>query len=134
MAAVGPQSPDSASTRLHNLDSAQKGISMKRDSSRLILLTLIFLVLTFGSVSNAIVQPVPGDLDPSFGTVGKVTTDFGVPAIAQDIALQSDGKIVVAGATNEDFAVARYNPDGTLDAAFGAAGKVVTDFGNGFDE
>jgi len=80
-----------------------------------------------------------GDLDPTFGTGGKVTTDFAGPDdFGNDMAIQSNGKIVVAGhsgtgsATNYDFAVARYNTDGSLDTTFGSGGKVTTDLG-GFD-
>lgn len=75
-----------------------------------------------------------GDLDPAFGVGGKVTTSFDVPAAAAtSVALQPDGKIVAAGwlfdkTANVDFAVARYNPDGSLDETFGLHGKVRTDF------
>jgi uncharacterized delta-60 repeat protein len=75
-----------------------------------------------------------GTLDPSFGTGGKVTTDFGSPyEVATSVAVQPDGKIVVAGGSVigdlSDFALARYDTDGTLDTGFGAGGKVLTDFG-----
>ncbi len=73
------------------------------------------------------------DLDPfdeNFGTDGKVTTDFaaGSVDIARSIAIQTDGKIVVVGASGDDFALARYNIDGSLDATFDGDGKVTTDF------
>lgn len=82
----------------------------------------------------------PGDLDTSFGTGGKVITDF--PGNAKNyinsLAIQSDGKIIAAGTVNSgssyDFALARYNDDGTLDGTFGTGGKVVTDFAGGYDE
>src|SRR6266536_3291285 len=75
----------------------------------------------------------PGALDPSFGTGGQVTTDFGGFDSAQAVAVQSDGKIVAAGSTGGgDFALARYNGDGSLDSTFGSGGKVTTDVG-GFD-
>jgi uncharacterized delta-60 repeat protein len=87
-------------------------------------------------VSGQIAQAVDGDLDPTFGTDGKVLTDFDHSTdIANAVAVQADGKLVVVGTTyqdndfsDEDFAVARYNPDGTLDKTFGAGGKVQTDF------
>ncbi|HVD95041.1 MAG TPA: delta-60 repeat domain-containing protein, partial [Candidatus Limnocylindria bacterium] len=87
-------------------------------------------------VSGRTVPAVDGDLDPTFGTDGKVLTDFDHSTdIANAVAIQADGKLVVVGTTyqdndfsTEDFAVARYNPDGTLDKTFGAGGKVQTDF------
>ncbi|MBC1238437.1 DUF4347 domain-containing protein [Nostoc sp. 2RC] len=76
-----------------------------------------------------------GSLDTNFGSNGKVITDFpGTDDFGNSVALQSDGKIVVAGSTgnigsNGDFALARYNSNGTLDTSFGNGGKVVTDLG-----
>ncbi|MUG95782.1 tandem-95 repeat protein [Scytonema sp. UIC 10036] len=74
----------------------------------------------------------PGDLDPSFGMGGKVFTNLGNFDSANSVAIQSDGKIVVAG-SNGDFALARYNTNGTLDSSFGSGGKVVTDFNGSTD-
>src|SRR5215471_17957347 len=83
-------------------------------------------------------QTKSGTLDLSFGTGGQVTTDFaGSGDSASSVAVQADGKIVAAGASSinfqSDFALARYNTDGTLDAAFGTGGKVTTDFGGIFE-
>jgi uncharacterized delta-60 repeat protein len=84
-----------------------------------------------------ITQAAAGDLDLTFGHSGKVVSDlFGQIEVANALALQSDGKLVVAGYTapltnsnsRGDFALARYHSDGTLDATFGNNGKVVTDF------
>jgi uncharacterized delta-60 repeat protein len=77
-----------------------------------------------------------GSLDNGFGDEGKVITDFGNGVdVAYALALQPDGKIVVAGVatngTDQDFALARYHTDGTLDVGFGKGGKARTDF---FDE
>lgn len=77
-----------------------------------------------------------GSADTSFGTGGKVTivASGGPVDSMQALALQNDGKIVVAGYTalptsfNDDVVVLRYNSDGTLDTGFGTGGKVVTDF------
>lgn len=95
--------------------------------------TAIILTL-FVSVQMA--QAADGDLDPTFGTGGTVMTDLGRSTdLANAVAIQADGKLVVVGQTyrnndysEEDFAVARYNTDGTLDNTFGRGGKVRTDF------
>ena len=74
-----------------------------------------------------------GSLDTGFDSDGKVTTDFGSSdETAYGITLQSDGKILVTGYSSldgtNDFALARYNPDGSVDTGFANDGKVVTDF------
>jgi len=74
-----------------------------------------------------------GSLDPSFGSGGKVTSDFGGSDKAQAIAIQTDGKVVVAGDNGSDFAIARYNIDGSPDVSFGTVGKVTTDFASSVD-
>ena len=73
-----------------------------------------------------------GDLDPSFSGDGKLTTDFGVGG-ASGVALQGDGKIVVVGDSGGDFALARYNADGSLDPSFAGDGMLTTDFGRDFE-
>jgi uncharacterized delta-60 repeat protein len=79
-----------------------------------------------------------GDLDVTFGIGGEVTTAFlGGNDYAFALALQSDGRIVAAGGTSlvngppAGFAVARYNPDGSLDNGFGSGGKVITAYSAG---
>ena len=79
-----------------------------------------------------------GSLDTGFGTGGKVTTTIGSAGeAARSVAIQSDGKIVAAGASNNgsntDFAVVRYNADGSLDTGFGTGGKVTTAVGSAGD-
>ena len=79
-----------------------------------------------------------GSLDATFSADGKQTTDFGSElAVAKSVAIQSDGKIVVVGYTHtgpdyyaNDFALARYNTDGSLDNTFSDDGKQTTDFGS----
>lgn len=81
-----------------------------------------------------------GRLDPSFGRGGKVLTDFGVHSDSQAtaIAVQPDGKLVVAGDDLTDtrgdrgefaLALVRYKTDGKLDPSFGNGGRVVTKIG-----
>jgi uncharacterized delta-60 repeat protein len=73
-----------------------------------------------------------GKLDPSFGSGGKVLTDLGLWSDARAVAIQADGKLVVAGVGRlSDFAVARYAADGKLDSSFGSGGKVMTNFRTG---
>ena len=74
-------------------------------------------------------DPTDGSLDSSFDTDGIVTTDFGSGDRGHAVAIQGNGKIVVAGSSagGLDFAVARYNPDGSLDSSFDTDGKQITD-------
>ncbi len=79
-----------------------------------------------------------GTLDSTFSNDGRQTTAFGAgDHRAYAVALQPDGKIVVAGdaiVNNEiDFAVARYKPDGALDNTFSVDGKMTTNVGSFFD-
>ncbi|MBK1641818.1 hypothetical protein CKO12_08040 [Chromatium okenii] len=71
-----------------------------------------------------------GSLDTSFGGDGEVTTDFDGYDSGYSVTLQTDGKILVAGGNSYDFALARYNTNGSLDASFDGDGKITTDFGN----
>lgn len=87
---------------------------------------------------TAVVSATPGSLDSSFGTSGKVTTAFaGGEDYARALAIQADGKIVICGEANtgggDDFALARYNADGSLDTGFGTGGKVTTAFAGSLD-
>jgi uncharacterized delta-60 repeat protein len=69
-----------------------------------------------------------GSPDPTFDADGTATIGF--PAVLTTGAvLQPDGRIVVAGSSSGDFAVARLNSNGSPDATFGTAGKVTVDFG-----
>ncbi len=72
-----------------------------------------------------------GSLDTSFSGDGKQTTNFGAEDGAGGVALQDDGKIVVVGGAHDDLALARYNPNGSLDTSFSGDGKQTSDFGGG---
>jgi uncharacterized delta-60 repeat protein len=90
---------------------------------------LAFVCALLSPQALRIVEAAAGDLDPTFGSGGKVVTSFpGGLDIANDVAVQSDGKIILAGFSGSDFALARYHTNGTLDATFGAGGLVATDF------
>lgn len=78
-------------------------------------------------------QAAPGDLDLLFGISGKVTTTTGYSEKGNAVALQSDGKIVVAGVRDVGpgkSLLVRYNVDGSLDTTFGSGG-IVTSSGAG---
>ena len=96
---------------------------------------IINLLLICGLISSAKGQTcgTPGNLDPSFGGGGVVKTRFtDFRDSAEAVAIQSDGKIVAGGYSSRvdsgglDFALARYNIDGSLDVLFGNGGKVIT--------
>src|SRR6266540_4059662 len=79
-----------------------------------------------------------GSIDTSFGSGGLVATTFGTGNTrVNGIALQPDGKIVTAGfdknATEFEFALARYNADGSLDTSFGSGGRVTTAISDRYD-
>ncbi|MBM3273316.1 hypothetical protein FJY94_08800, partial [Candidatus Kaiserbacteria bacterium] len=86
-----------------------------------------------------------GSLDASFDGDGKVTTDIGIGyEYSESVTIQADGKILVAGfaengsntvfGSSTDFALVRYNSDGSLDTSFDSDGKVTTAIGTGYDE
>ena len=77
-----------------------------------------------------------GALDPSFGGDGTVTTELGSFAGANDVLVQTDGRIVAVGAAGDDdhggLGAVRYLPDGALDPSFGGGdGLVVARSGRG---
>jgi uncharacterized delta-60 repeat protein len=87
-------------------------------------------------VSSTLAAAQAGQLDPTFGQGGIVTADFGDQinsnrAVASAVTIQPDGKILVCGGvpTSSGFptaAIARYNPDGSLDTSFGTSGFAIT--------
>ena len=85
---------------------------------------LLYVVLAAASADAR-----PGDVDPSFGAGGFVSTDFGAEDAATDVAVQPDGRIVAVGAFSGDFTVARYRADGSLDPSFDGDGLARTGFG-----
>lgn len=82
----------------------------------------ILCAILFGVVSTA--SAAPGELDPTFGSGGKVTTPLEATAMSTAVVVQPDGKVVAAGTAdnNGSFALVRYNRDGTLDRSFGTGG------------
>ena len=93
------------------------------------IFTFLFLFLL---LTHAYTQP--GTLDATFGSSGKIHTDFGLTTDeAHAVLVQPDGKIVSAGYSHLNAysrsALVRNNPDGSPDATFGTNGKVITNFG-----
>jgi uncharacterized delta-60 repeat protein len=82
---------------------------------------------------------VDGTADQTFGTAGTVTTAIGARSDARALALQPDGRIVLAGSSNPGpstrrlIALTRCDTDSTLDAGFGDAGVVTTAIGPTYD-
>jgi uncharacterized delta-60 repeat protein len=108
-----------------------------------IFYTVCILSMLF-STKTVLAQSI---LDLSFGTSGSVRTfinggkNNNKDDRATSVALQSDGKIVVAGRSENDlyyyaFALARFNADGSLDSSFGTNGTVRNNIngGNGYDD
>lgn len=104
-----------------------------RNRFSFLVLVGAFLLL----VSHPATAGGAGSLDSTFGGDGKVTTNFtGGDDLGLAVAVQADDKIVAAGGaatSGGSFALARYNPDGTLDTGFSTDGKVTTNFTGGRD-
>jgi uncharacterized delta-60 repeat protein len=119
-----------------------RGLAVQRDDNGVIAGDKIIAVGYAGNpglnrpLDFALVRYNPdGSLDPTFGSGGLVTTDIGGGHdLVNAVALQPDGKIVVAGGSSKlnevptAFALARYNTDGALDPHFGSGGIVTTSF------
>jgi uncharacterized delta-60 repeat protein/uncharacterized repeat protein (TIGR01451 family) len=130
---------------VHNHTATSNASRLNSARSRSIgraLLVLVFFSMLLPApdaiVSNR-VMAAPGDPVPGFGTDGVVETDFfGGHDAANAITPDQRSRIVAAGSASTadrgtDFAVARYNPNGTLDSTFGQGGKATTDFFGGND-
>lgn len=101
-------------------------MSLPRLTIATVLVALAGLFLASGA--SAV---VPGELDPSFGAGGKVQAPFGPESFAGGVAVQPDGKILVAGSAqaSQSFSVARLLPNGALDPSWGAGGVATTPLG-----
>jgi uncharacterized delta-60 repeat protein len=123
----------------HDNDSDALPYSRERESvsfstmrSGIAFITLVLLLVAPAA------QGAPGDLDPTFSGDGRVTTDFSdiarIDSRAADVAVLDDGRSVAVGSTRSgDFALARYNADGTLDTSFSNDGRQITDVSGGMD-
>ena len=100
----------------------------------------ILIVGTFGGDIVIARERADGSLDPTFSGDGKLVIDAGDSDHGSAVAVQPDGKILIAGSTDfhpdnpnrfdSDIALVRLTPGGALDASFGTAGVLRTDDGN----
>ncbi|HJQ71046.1 MAG TPA: hypothetical protein VKA70_18875 [Blastocatellia bacterium] len=92
-------------------------------------LALAIIAMLVATSLTGRVEAAAGDLDTSFDLDGIASIDSSSIIYLTSVAIQADGKALVAGYTSSDFALARYNTDGKLDQSFGVGGKVTTEFG-----
>lgn len=81
--------------------------------------------------SSDIAAANPGDLDPTFDGNGISITNLGSDSAINGVAVQTDGKTVIAGQSGNNFLIARFNTDGSLDSSFGDGGTVIFSFNPG---
>ena len=97
------------------------------------------LAIFLATVTGLVLQPISGGaLDTSFSTDGQLFTTMGNGnSFIRTIALQSDGKIIVAGyclgLSTIDFCIARYHGTGALDTSFNTDGRAISTIGSGDD-
>ncbi len=107
---------------------------MTLNSKNLVRINRLIIILIFHIIlyNNCLSQE--GSLDTNFGDSGISTVDFNSNFdVGRDVAIQSDGKILLTGTSNSNIALTRLNPDGTLDLSFGNLGKVITNL-NYYDD
>jgi uncharacterized delta-60 repeat protein len=116
-----------------NIKNHLKTYSMTdRFLAKTLLARLLFILVLSGGFSTYSFAQSAGTLDTSFGVNGKVITPIDtISDKGYSIAIQSDDKIILGGSTknsytSSDFALLRYNNDGTMDNTFGTGGKVIT--------
>ena len=116
------------------------GLALQRDGKLVLVGSIEKAVPPATSIEFAVMRlNADGSVDEAFGEGnGIVTTGIsGRGDAARAVALQDDGKILVAGGSNQqlnsNFAVARYDTDGTLDATFGNDGTLTVDFSGSTD-
>ena len=117
-----------------------RGVAIQQLDGKIVVVGSAVVGRTASNASNsdfAVARyNIDGTPDTSFSGDGKVTTDFNLLGdSANAVAIQSDGKIVVVGSTTltnpgfADFAIARYDTNGTLDSSFDGDGKLTTAVG-----
>src|SRR5262245_12317839 len=107
---------------IHNL-------AFPRKAARCSMVRTLTFAIAFVISLPTLVSAQAGALDPAFGVGGRVVDDLGTDEIAAGIAIQSDGKIVVAGSNLHDLLTVRYNSFGQRDSTFGSGSPVIGHFG-----
>ena len=115
---------------------AEAGAPFHKTSRRAgAILTVLLAASLLTAVVIAPAGAADGDLDPTFDGDGRVVSDLGFDERADAVAVQPDGRIVVAGTgCGGDLLVARYGVDGSLDTSFDGDGWVCIDVGAGSDD
>lgn len=107
-------------------------ISMENYKKIAQFFTFLICLLFCGVILGLAQAQIPGRLDPTFGSGGKVIASILRSSTCNDVAVQSDGKIICVGESgalfNPNFAVVRFNPDGSFDPTFSDDGKLIVDF------
>ena len=111
-------------------DSRAKALTLQKDGK---IVVAGRAKISAGGFYNFYVARVStnGSLDSGFGNNGKVVTPLGDVdggGIAESLAIQSNGKIIISGESQSKFAIARFNTDGTFDTSFDSDGRVLTPF------
>jgi uncharacterized delta-60 repeat protein len=135
---AGGTKPGTVTTSIGSVNDYANALRIQPSDNKIVLAGY-----SFNSSSNkydfALVRyDANGIPDPDFGAGGIVTTSVGsINDYADDLGIQENGMIVVAGYSNNgsnyDFALVRYNTDGSLDTDFGTGGIVTTPVGSGWD-
>lgn len=114
-------------------DNESTAIVLQHDG-KAVLAGFSFSTSTFYNSFSLVRYNTDGSVDTTYGNKGFAITDFGMESKINSAIIQPDEKIIAAGFVGPSspfsFALIRYNKDGTPDASFGNAGKVITNFGN----
>lgn len=94
-------------------------------------------IVAVGSISNnaAIIRfNEDGSFDPNFGNNGVLISNFLSGSVANSVAIQTDGKILITGSNNYNLFLARFTKEGTLDSTFNYNGYLLNSYFDGFNQ
>ncbi len=95
---------------------------MKRSQTRLVSKLALILTILFSLNAGGFAI---GKIDPTFGTAGSVAINPGANTKVVDMAVQADGKILIAGYFDAGVFVMRLNADGSVDSGYGVSGVAL---------